>query len=111
MIWSVSTSARSRWLIAPEMVSIASTGQRSSRSVPAPYVHEAPLDRGRGGHLGGDEMGAPAPPLAALEVAVGGRGAAFPGLQDVGVHPQAHRTPGRPPFEAGLGEDPVQSLL
>ena len=55
-------------------------------------------------------MGAPAPALAALEVAVAGAGAALPGLEDVGVHPQAHRAAGVAPLRAGGAEDPVEAL-
>ena len=33
-----------------------------------------------------------------------------PGLQDVGVHAQAHRAAGAAPLEAGLAEDPVEAL-
>src|SRR6266536_464526 len=66
------------------------------------------LDGGRGGHLGADEVRAPAAALAALEVAVRGRGAALAGLEDVGVHAQAHRAAGGPPVEAGGAEHAVE---
>ena len=49
----------------------------SRRSRPLPDVHEVALDRGCGGHLRADQVGAPAAPLAPLEVAVRGRGAAL----------------------------------
>ena len=49
-----------------------------------------PRQRGSRGHGRADEMGAPAFALAALEVAVAGRGAALAGLELVGVHAQAH---------------------
>ncbi len=51
------------------------------RSRPAPDVHEAPLDRRGRRHLRRDEVRAPAAALAALEVAVRGRGAALAGLR------------------------------
>ena len=53
----------------------------------------------------------PAAALAALEVAVRGRGAALARLQDVGVHSQAHRAAGLAPLEPGLPEDLVEALL
>src|ERR1700680_2078750 len=55
-------------------------------------------------------MGAPAPALAALEVTVGGRGTALPGLQDVGIHPQAHRAARYAPVKSGVAEDTVEAL-
>ena len=51
------------------------------RSAPVADVDEVALDGGRGGHLRADEVGAPAAALAALEVAVRGRGAALAGLE------------------------------
>src|SRR5262249_9387475 len=96
MIWSVSTSSRLRTGTGPVMVWIARMG-----SAPVADVDEVALDGGRGGHLRADEVGAPAAPLAALEVAVRGRGAALAGLEDVGVHAQAHRAARTAPVEAG----------
>src|SRR4029079_14468938 len=104
MIWSVSTSARSSTLTLP---AIRVTG---SMSAPLPDVDEAPLDGGRGGHLRGHEVGAPATALAPLEVAVGGRGAALARREDVRVHAQAHRSAGAAPVEAGGAEDLVEAL-
>src|SRR4051812_39761758 len=104
MIWSVSTSARSSTLTWPE---ITRTG---SMSVPLPDVDEAPLDRGRGRHLGREQVGAAAASLAALEVAVGGRGAALARAEDVRVHAQAHRAARRAPVEPGGAEHVVEAL-
>src|SRR5918997_4395573 len=104
MIWSVSTSARSSTLTAPD------TLRTGSMSVPLAYVDEAALDRRRGGHLGRDEVGAAAAALAALEVAVRGRGAALARRQDVRVHAQAHRAAGAAPVEARGAEDLVEPL-
>ena len=59
---------------------------------------------------GRDQVGAPAAPLAALEVAVRGRRAALAGGEDVGVHAQAHRAAGAAPVEAGGAEDLVEAL-
>src|SRR3954454_25078323 len=105
MIWSVSTSSRLRTETGPVIVSMAFIG-----SAPVADVDEVDLDGGRRGHLRADEVGAPATALASLEVAVGGRGAALAGLQDVGVHPQAHRAAGPAPVEAGGLEDLVEAL-
>ena len=55
-------------------------------------------------------MRAPAASLAALEVAVRGRGAALARAQDVGVHAEAHRAARHAPVEAGLAEDLVEAL-
>src|SRR3954466_6764611 len=104
MIWSVSTSARRSAVTPPE---ITRTG---SISVPLPDVDEVALDRRRGGHLRGHEVGAPAAALAALEVAVGGRGAALARRQDVRVHAQAHRAAGGAPVEARVAEDLIETL-
>src|SRR5690606_18176931 len=46
--------------------------------------------RGGGGDQRRHQVGAAALALPALEVAVGGGGAALPGLERVGVHAQAH---------------------
>src|SRR5437016_2702595 len=56
-------------------------------------------------------MGAAARALAALEVAVRGRGAALARLELVGVHAEAHRASGLAPLEARVAEDPVQPFL
>src|SRR4051794_20578344 len=104
MIWSVSTSERSSTLTGPLTVVTA------SMSVPLPDVDEVPLDGGRGGHLGRDEVRATAATLAALEVAVGGGGAALALGEDVGVHPQAHRAARAAPVEAGGAEDLVEAF-
>src|SRR5690242_4193136 len=105
MIWSVSTSSRLRTDTGPVIVSMAFIG-----SPPLADVDEMALDGGRGGHLGADEVGAPAAPLATLEVAVGGRRTALAGLEDVGVHAQAHRAARAAPVEAGGAEDLVEAL-
>src|SRR5215212_7661977 len=104
MIWSVSTSARSSTLTLPATV------RMGSMSVPGPDVDEAPLDGGRSGHLRGDQVRTPTAALAALEVAVRGRGAALPRREDVGVHAEAHRAAGAAPVEARGPEDLVEPL-
>src|SRR3954451_7567298 len=105
MIWSVSTSARRSAVTPPE---ITRTG---SISVPLPDVDEVALDRRRGGHLRGHEVGAPAAALAALEVAVRRGRTALARRKDVRVHPEAHRAARGAPVEAGLAEDLIEPLL
>src|SRR5215204_6778686 len=109
MIWSVSTSARSSTLTPPETMRIGSMSATSAGG-PGPDVDETALDGGCGGHLGRDEVGAPAAALAPLEVAVRRGGAALARAQDVRVHAQAHRAAGRAPVEPGRGEDVVEAL-
>ena len=62
---------------------------------------------GGSGHFRRHQMGAAPVALAALEIAVGGGGAALAGLQLVGIHAKAHGAAGLAPFEAGGREDLV----
>src|SRR5688572_31550749 len=104
MIWSVSTLARSSGTTRPFR-----TVNFSIRSAPASDVDEMSRDcRGRR-HRRADEVRASARTLAALEVAVRGRGAALAGFQAVGVHAQAHRAARLAPLEAGIAEYPVEA--
>src|SRR3954469_12177366 len=107
MIWSVSTSSRSRTLTGPSMTVMGSIGELLA---PVADVDEAPLDGRGGGHLRRDEVGAPAAALAPLEVAVRGRGAALAGLERVLVHAQAHRAACGAPLEPGGAEGLVEPL-
>src|SRR4051812_7537837 len=59
-----------------------------------PYVRELAGDGGRRRHGRAHEVCPAAAALAAFEVAVGGRGAAFAGLELVGVHGEAHGAAG-----------------
>ena len=61
--------------------------------------------------VGGEEVGAASAALAAFEVAVGGGGATFAGLQDVGVHAEAHGAAGLAPLKARGAEDLVETLF
>ena len=56
------------------------------------------------------QVGAAALALPALEVAVGGRGAALPRRELVRVHAQAHRAAGEAPLGAEVLEDLVEAL-
>src|SRR5207247_9375429 len=85
MIWSVSTLARSSGATRP-----VKTVNRSIGSSPPANIDEMSGDRGRRGHLGAHEVGPAAVALAALEIAVRGRRAAFARLEPVCVHAQAH---------------------
>src|ERR1044071_8063242 len=55
-------------------------------------------------------MGAPAPSLPPLEVAVRGRRAALPALQHIGIHAETHRAAGVAPLEPRVPEHPVQAF-
>src|SRR5579864_6664062 len=62
-----------------------------------PHIGEVAGDRCRRGHRRADEMRAPAPALAPLEIAVRGRSAALARQQLVGIHGKAHGASGLPP--------------
>src|SRR4051812_9271078 len=55
-------------------------------------------------------MGARPRTLAADEIAVRGRGAALARRDEVAIHADARRATGMAPFEAGLGEDAVETF-
>src|SRR5262245_65895128 len=57
-----------------------------------------------------DEMGAPEPALAALEIAVRGRGTALLGAKLIRVHAEAHRAAWLAPVEACVLEDLVEAF-
>ena len=73
-------------------------------------VDEVAVERRGGRHLRADEVRAAAAALAALEVAVRGRGAALARREDVGVHPEAHRAAREAPLEARVEEDAGRGL-
>ena len=82
MIWSVSTLLRRSGTAMPVWVVKASIGLSSPPSRCVSQVGRGdgrgvPATRGGGGDGGRDQVGAPALALPALEVAVGGRGAAL----------------------------------
>src|SRR5260370_16619822 len=78
---------------------------------PVSNISEVPGDRGRCGHHWTRQGRPPAATLAAFEIAVAGGGATLSGTQNVGVHPQAHRTSGLAPLEAGILENLVETFL
>src|SRR4051812_2514985 len=67
--------------------------------------------RGGGGHLGTDQVSAPAGALPALEIAIGSGGAALAGLEAIGIHAQAHRTSRLAPLEPCVDEYAVETLF
>src|SRR5580658_2684423 len=74
-------------------------------------VHKMPGNGGRRGHDGADQVRAAAFALTALEVAIGGAGAALAGRQHVVVHGDAHAAAGLAPLESSVAEDAVESFL
>src|SRR3984957_13330008 len=78
--------------------------------LPFPHVDEMPRDRRGGRHGRRDQVGAALVALAPLEIAVRGRGAAFAGIELVGIHREAHRAAGLAPLEAGFDEDLVEAF-
>src|SRR5258705_13645936 len=79
-------------------------------STPTPHIDEPAGYRGCRRHGRRHQMRAAFIALAALEIAVRGRGAALAGLEFVGIHGEAHRAAGLAPVEAGPDEYLVQAL-
>src|SRR5258708_8681676 len=105
MIWSVSTFALSSSITRP-----FSTVNFSIALAPAPDVDEVAGNRCRGSHHRAHQVRAAARALAALEIAVGGRGAALAGFQPVGIHAETHRAAGLAPLEAGVAEHAIEAF-
>src|SRR5690242_16621166 len=74
-------------------------------------VHKMSGNRGRRGHDGADQMRTAAFALAALEIAIGGAGAALARRKHVLVHGDAHAASGLAPLESRVEENPVESFL
>ena len=118
MIWSVSTFTRSRGTACPVWVRKRLHSQVMS---PIPQFVSAnfqlrisvkcPAIAAAAAIIGTDQMRASSAALAAFEIAVAGGSAALAGLQDVGIHPQAHRASRLAPFKTSLQENAVQSFL
>src|SRR5216683_6866647 len=112
-IWSVSTLTRSSGITLPLCVEngcivalLLDWGD-----VEVADVDEVAGDGGGGGHQWADQVGAAILALAALEIAVGGAGAALMRRQDVGVHADAHAAAGIAPLEAGSAENLVEPFF
>mmetsp|Transcript_28905 Transcript_28905/g.51672 ORF Transcript_28905/g.51672 Transcript_28905/m.51672 type:complete len:597 (-) Transcript_28905:259-2049(-) len=86
-------------------------GARDGGGRQLPHVGQSARHSGGGGHRGAHQMGAPAVTLAALEISIGGGGAALAGEQFVGVHGEAHGAAGLAPVKARLDQNLVQPLL
>ena len=70
-----------------------------------------PAEHGRGGdHRRAHDVGERAAALAALEVAIGGRGAALAGRDQLAVRAVAHRAAGVAPLEAGVDGKSCRAL-
>src|SRR5579884_2829375 len=76
-----------------------------------PNIDEMSVDGCRCGHCRADEVRAPAASLAALKIAVAGRGAAFALGEAVAVHGDTHAAPGLAPLKPGFTEDIDQPLF
>src|SRR5229473_8288806 len=112
-IWSVSTLTRSSGITLPLCVEngcivalLLDWGD-----VEVADVDEVTGDGGGCGHQRADQVRAAVFALAALEIAVGGAGAALVRRQHVGVHADAHAAAGIAPLETGGGEYLVQALF
>src|SRR5258708_11159775 len=103
MIWSVLTFAMSSG--AATAVSVRNGSMATSERAD---VGELAGDGGGGGHRRAEQVGARALALAALEIAVRGRGAALARGDPVARHADAHRAAGFAPLEAGGDEDAVE---
>src|SRR5271156_2098981 len=84
---------------------------RDRVELPFAYVGEVARDRRRCGHHRAHQVGASATPLASFEIAIAGRGTAFAGSKNVGVHAQAHGAAGLAPLKTSRAENFIQSLL
>src|SRR2546421_3474591 len=82
-----------------------------SVKTPVPDVGKVSGNGSRSGHHGADEMSASTAALAAFKVSVAGGSTAFAGLQDVGIHAQAHRAARFAPFESGFLENSIEAFL
>src|ERR1017187_4667034 len=79
--------------------------------LPLPYIRKMPFNRGGGRHHRADQMRASAAALAPFEISIAGGGATLAGLQDVGIHAEAHRASRFTPLKTGIDENAVQAFL
>src|ERR1041385_2438975 len=75
---------------------------------PRAHVREMSFDRGRRGHHRTHEMRAATASLPPLEVAITRRRTALTGLQNIGVHPQAHRASSFTPLKTRVVKNPIK---
>src|SRR5262245_55761157 len=78
--------------------------------MPLPNIHEMAGDRGRRRHRGRNKMRAAPKTLAALEIAVRGRGAALAGREAVRVHGKAHGAAWLTPLKTRGKKDRIKPL-
>src|ERR1700692_3803982 len=83
---------------------------KNKRLPPLSDIDKMPGDRRRRRHRRRHQVGATLKTLAALEIAVRGRGAALFGVELVGIHRQTHRAARLAPVESGLDEDLVEAF-
>src|SRR5690348_326547 len=98
MILSVSTLIIGSGAAIPSSVVNLSIG--SVPSLQIAHIGQAAGDGGGGGHGRTHQVRPAALALAALEIAVRGRGTALARRQLVGIHGEAHRAAGFAPLEA-----------
>src|SRR5690242_2847853 len=118
MIWSVSTLTRSSGATSPLctrnafMFVCPSSRLMMQRllKLPFPDIGEVPCNRGCCCHHRADQVRAASTTLPAFEVAVAGGGAPLAGLQDIGIHSQAHRAARFAPLESCGAKNFVQSF-
>src|SRR6185503_2017682 len=111
MIASVSTLARSSGATSPRCWWKACMCVRDGMSAIQPAdVDEMSGDRRRRRHGRTDEVRAPAVALAAFEVAVGRRRAAFARLEAVVVHREAHRAARLAPLESRVAKHAIEAF-
>src|SRR2546423_15545740 len=74
-------------------------------------IYEMTDNSSGSGHSRADEMSASAASLAALEIAVAGRGTAFAFAKPIAIHGNTHAAARFTPFETSLAEDICQALF
>jgi len=73
-------------------------------------INEVSFNGRRHRHSRGDQVGSPTRALTSLEIAIARGGTAFPWLQNVGIHRQAHAAPCLSPFKSRITEHAIKSL-
>src|SRR5215469_14225941 len=112
MIWSVSTLVRSSGAaIEVRVLNGCMLGLYLLKDFPVADINEVTGDGSGSGHFGRNEVRAPAATLAAFEVAIARRGAAFARRKNVRIHAEAHRAARLTPVEACIFEYLVEALL
>src|SRR5262245_37905893 len=79
--------------------------------IPISDVHEMSSDSRGGGHGGRDQVRAAPFSLSSFEISIAGGSTPLAWFELVRVHCQAHAATRFSPFEAGVTEDTIESLL